>query len=407
MTLTLLASSVLTGLASAPSFAEDDFYTALTSGKVSFSARARYESVDQDGKDDAEAFTVRSVLGYKTGDFHGFKAFVEIENVSHLGSEGYNDTTNSEADYAVIADPDNTEMNQAYIQYNGFDTEARFGRQEIFYRDAPFHRFIGNVLWRQNHQSFDAFSVANTSLADTKLSYAYINKVNTIFGDDRDTPDGFIDDGKIDLHGHLVNLQYNGFDIAKLQTYGYFLDYQDKDTISSKTIGARINGGKAINDHMSVIYAAEYASQDDYKDGDMDKQDYYLAELGVKYQGWLVKVSQEMQEGDGTYSFKTPLGTNHAYQGWADLFLSTPAEGLQDSYLTVVGKVMGAKLVLAYHDFETDEGSLDAGDEFNLMLNKPINKHYSVGIAYADYNGDDEFYKPDTEKIWLFGQVKY
>ena len=33
-------------------------------------------------------------------------------------------------------------------------------------------------------------------------------------------------------------------------------------------------------------------------------------------------------------TFDTPLGTNHAFQGWADLFLITPADGIRDVFGT-------------------------------------------------------------------------
>ncbi|MFC6804647.1 hypothetical protein ACFQE2_02705 [Methylophaga thalassica] len=67
--------------------ADDSFYDALTAGKVSFSARLRYESVEQDNAlKDADAVTLRTTLGYKTGDFHGFGAFLELEDVSDLGA---------------------------------------------------------------------------------------------------------------------------------------------------------------------------------------------------------------------------------------------------------------------------------------------------------------------------------
>ncbi|MDB2705797.1 hypothetical protein N9Y67_04670, partial [Pseudomonadota bacterium] len=376
--------------------AADSFYEALTGGEVSFSARVRYESVEQDNtKKDADAYTVRSTLGYKTGMFHGFSGFIEAEDITELGDGKFNDKVNGDADYSVVADPDGTEMNQAYLQYNGFDTEFKFGRQELTYRGAPFHRFVGNVLWRQNHQSYDAFAISNTSIKDLKVNYAYINKVNTILG------------GTVDMDSHLVNLQYTGLPIGKLEGYGYFLDYEDAPTSSSKTLGLRLSGAKPINENVNIIYTAEFAKQDDYKDSTMDDQNYYLAELGAKYKGWLAKLSYEMQEGDGASSFKTLLGTNHAFQGWGDNFLSTPSQGLEDIYFTVVGKVFGAKVIAVYHDFETDEGSIDAGDELDLLVAKKFMKHYTVGLKYADYDAGDLAGKVDTQKFWVFGQVKF
>ena len=381
--------------------ADDAFFEALTSGKVSFSARARYESVDQDNaKKDADAFTIRSTLGYRTGQFHGFSLFGQIEDISELGSGNFNDKVNGDAAYSVIADPDGTEVNQAYIQYNGFDTEFRLGRQELTYRAAPFHRYVGTVLWRQNHQSFDAFTLSNSSLADTTINYAYINKIQSILG------------SPVDMDSHLINVQYSGLPIGKLEGYGYFLDYEDSAAKSSKTIGLRLSGGQAINDDVKLIYTAEFAKQDDYKDGTMDDQNYYLAEVGAKYKGWLAKASYEMQQGDGTPSFKTPLGTNHAFQGWADMFLGTPSQGLEDMYFTVVGNVFGAKLVMVYHDFETDFANLDAGSEFDVLLQKTFKQHYTVGVKYSDYNADDEYTavnsaSVDTEKFWLYGVIKF
>ena len=385
--------------------ADDAFFEALTGGKVSFSARARYESVEQDNsRKDADAFTIRTTLGYKTGAFHGFSAFVEAEDVSDLGGDDYWDKVDTDNNYSVVADPDGTEMNQAYLQYNGFDTEFKFGRQELTYRGAPFHRFIGTVLWRQNHQSFDAFTVSNSSITDLTANYAYINKVQSIFG------------GTTEMDSHLVNLQYTGLPIGKLEGYGYFLDYEDAPATSSKTVGLRLTGAQPLNEEVKVIYTAEYAKQDDYKDGTMDDQNYYLAEIGAKYKGWLAKFSYEMQEGEGVGSFKTPLGTNHAFQGWADMFLGTPEEGLEDMYFTVVGNILGAKVVAVYHDFETDVGGLDAGNEFDILAQKTFKKHYTLGVKYSDYNGDSEFnnaqanpknVRVDTEKFWIYGQVKF
>ena len=407
ITLALLSTGLSTLTVMPVQAEEDTFFNALTGGKISFSARARYESVEQDNAlKDANAFTVRSTLGYETAQFRGFSGKVEVEDVSEIGSDNFNSTTNGNTQYSVVADPNNTEVLQAYLAYNNWDTEFKYGRQEITHRDAPFHRFIGNVLWRQNHQSYDGFTLNSKLFDKTELSYGYINKRNTIFGDDRNA--GIIRNGVVDMDSHLFRGVYNGFSAGTLEGYAYLLDFEDAPAIGAKTLGLRWNGGVPLNNDFSMIYTAEFARQDDYKDGTMDSQNYYLTEIGGKYKGWMAKLSYELQEGDGTDSFKTPLGTNHPFQGWADQFLSTPSQGLQDIYLTIVGKVLGAKVVGIYHDFETDKGSLDAGSEFNLLVVKKFMKHYTLGAAYADYNADSEFSsKVDTEKFWVWGQVNF
>lgn len=405
--LTAIAAALSLLSLSSATMAEDAFFEALTGGKVSFSERVRYEGVSQDnGKKDADAITARTTLGYETGAFHGFRAFAEFEDVTNLGSSDYNSKTNGETAYSVIADPSGTEVNQAYLGYNNFDTDFKLGRQEITYRKAPFHRFIGNVLWRQNHQSFDAFTLSNNSVDNLSINYAYIDQVNTIFGED------FINDGQVEMSTHLINLQYTGLSFAKLEGYAYLLDYDDAQTASNQTYGGRLSGGQGVSDSVKLIYTAEMANQSDYQDGVMDDQNYYLAEVGAKYKGWLAKASYELQEGDGTYSFKTPLGTNHAYQGWADMFLATPKEGLQDMYFTVVGKVFGAKVVGVYHDFETDKGGLDAGSEIDLLIQKTFKEHYTLGLKYADYSAGSEYTavnakSVDTDKVWVYGQIKF
>jgi hypothetical protein len=377
--------------------ADDAFYEALTGGKVGFSARLRYEDVEQDGKKDADALTLRSTLSYKTGAFSGFSGFVEFEDVTDLGDDdSYNSTKNGLTDYAVIADPEDTSVSQAYLQFSGSDTTAKLGRQKVTYRGAPFHRFIGTVLWRQNHQVFDAFTLSNTSLKDTKLSYAYLDKRE------------FVNLAKQEMDSHLFNVQYTGLDIGKVEAYAYLVEFDKVAALSAKTFGIRLSGAQPLSEDTKVIYTAEYATQDDYGNSTItDSQDYFLGELGVKYKGWLAKFSYEIQEGDGTNSFKTPLGTNHAYQGWADQFLATPPQGLEDMYVTVVGKVGGGKLVMAYHDFETDEGSLDAGSEFDILYARKFAKHYTLGAKYSDFSGGDDIKTADVQKLWLFGMVKF
>lgn len=397
--------------------AEDVFWTALTEGKTDFSLRLRYENVDDDTQPrEANANTARITLGYKTGDFHGLGFYGQIEHVQELFGDNYSYPSRPQAGFPVVADPEGTEINQAYLSYNGLaNNSIKIGRQAITYRKAPFHRFIGTILWRQNWQTFDAASIVNTAIADTKLSYAYVWNVNRIFGDDAPSP---LSD--FDSKSHFFNAQYNGFSKVKLEAYAYLLEFDNAEQFSTNTFGVRANGGIPFNDTTSGIYTAEYAHQNDAGDNTNSiSADYFLGELGAKFKfggavdSLLVKASYEIMEGKGGADrFVAILGTNHAYQGWNDRFLITPGDGIEDLYFTAIVKAFGAKFVAAYHDLSSDNNSYDYGSEIDLLATKTFQKHYTLGIKYADYNADQNSFNTgaraaDVSKFWVFGQLKF
>jgi len=400
------------GLAS-DAAAEDALGTALTSGKVDFMARYRYEHVSDDLKTrNANANTVRFALGYKTGAFYGLRAYGQFERVQALSDEKYNDLENGNATFPVIADPEGTEVKQGYLSYEGFNkTLIKAGRQIITYRKAPFHRYIGTVLWRQNWQTFDAVSVVNESLPDTTLSFAYLDQVNTI----TTKTEG--------INGYLFNGKYDGFSLAKLEGYAYLLDYDDKASYgkSTNTYGLRANGAYGLNDWVKLIYTGEYAHQTDAGSNPVSYDaNYYLVEGGLKFKlnnplnSILLKASYEVLGSDnGTRAFITPLGTNHPFQGWADRFLSTPASGIEDTYVTLVTKPFGTKFIAVYHDLSSDVGGFDYGSEIDLQLTKTFMKHYTLGVKYASYNADTNSKNTagppskDADKFWVFTTVKF
>lgn len=160
------------------SFADEIFWGELTGGKFDFSARYRYEHVDDNiASDQADASTLRTTLGYTTGIFHDFGARILLQDVRDIGVDDFNDATgrpNAKTNFAVVADPSETDFLEGYISFAGLpNTTAKAGRQIITYRKAPFHRYMGTVLWRQNWQNHDAVSIQNKSLPDTTINYAY------------------------------------------------------------------------------------------------------------------------------------------------------------------------------------------------------------------------------------------
>ncbi|MGH6629760.1 MAG: hypothetical protein ACREB3_08520, partial [Burkholderiales bacterium] len=103
---------------------------AITAGKATLNLRPRYEFVDQDGKpDNANAFTLRTLAGWKTGTWNALSATIELIDVGRLNDD-YNDGQNGKVQYPVVADPDNTDVNQLYLDWAGLRaTNIRAGRQ--------------------------------------------------------------------------------------------------------------------------------------------------------------------------------------------------------------------------------------------------------------------------------------
>lgn len=395
-----------------PVLSKSEFTKALTEGKILFDARYRYEFVDQDGlAHDANAHTLRTRLGYETGKFHNLSALLEFENITGIGRENYNDTINGKTTYPTVGDPDDTNVNRIQLSYTGVaDTNITLGRQIIALGNK---RFIGDVAWRQNDQTFDAVSIKNQSIQDTTLYYAYANQVNRVFG--TDSPVGIWDGSDI----HLINASYAGLPFGTLTGYAYLLDIPDSAALSSATYGARFEGKHAIAGGVTGLLNLEYAYQTDYADNPNELDfNYYSVEPGLTFGQWTLKGQYESIGGNGSNSGDTAnamqfaLGTNHAFDGWVDKFLTTPGQGLIDANIgvTYVAKsenpwLNGTKAMVIYHDFSAESGGADYGTEWNLALEQTVEKFYTAGIQVGHYNADELF--TDTLKIMPYLQVKF
>ncbi len=364
--------------------AEDTAVDMLKKGDAIIDLRLRYESVDDDDaadKDSATALTLRSRLGYETADFNGFKVLYEIEDVR----AAIDDYAPENTDYDTVADPENTEINRAQISYSkdGFSLVA--GRQRIILDNA---RFVGNVGWRQNEQTFDAIKAAYKT-GDLNLQYAYIDQVN-----------GILRKFDADVTSHLLNATYSGLKAGNLTGYAYLLKDDDSDA-KLDTYGARFAGKTAVND-LSLIYSAEFATQ---SSDDFDAS-YYALEGGVVLSGITLALGNEtLGSDDGAYGFQTPLATKHAFNGWADKFLVTPTDGLSDTYIKATGAVAGVKLLAMYHEYSADEGNDDKGSEVNFLAARSFAEHYSAGLKYAAYSAGDN--GSDSDKAWLWLEAKF
>jgi len=397
----LCLSIALAGSCSSIVFAEDTMKSvnsitdALINGKTSANMNLRYEGVSQgNALKDASAFTLRTRLTYETGTFSGFSSLVELEDSRVVaGIDDYNNTLGKNAgEYSVIADPETTELDQAFLQYKQDKFSVKAGRQVI---TLDNHRFVGHVGWRQDRQTFDALSLDFTPMKGMTLDYSYITQRNRIFAEAKD----------IDSNDHLLNASYKT-GIGKVTAYGYLLEVDNDTDNSLDTFGLRLNGGK------DITYSVEYATQSSESGGTSYDADYLLAEVGTKFSGIDLKLGYELLgSDDGNYGFSTPLATLHKFNGWSDQFLNSPKEGLQDLYASIGGKLAGGKWALVFHKFDADQASAtvdDLGSEIDAVYKYSFTKNYSGGIKLAAYSaGDVGSGKVDTEKLWLWVNAKF
>lgn len=392
------------------------FVEALTHGIPTLDMRYRYETVDQDAlAHNARASTLRTRVGYVTGAFEGFKTGIELENISNLGAERYNNTYNGKTTYPVVADPSDTDINQLYISYAGAalpKSTVTVGRQII---NLDNQRFVGSVEWRQNNQTFDAATFSSQYIDHASLYYAYVSRVNRVFGPD--APAG-ANVGEFKSSSHFINASYEFDPSLKLTGYTYLLDFSNGTAVSSATYGARLTGKYAATEAVKLLYAAEFAHQTDYADNPARiSQNYSLLEPGVAWKRWTGKVGYEVLHGNGVTAFQTPLATLHAFNGWADKFLSTPARGLEDNYASLNYKVSfgdkwlkGTDMTIAYHSFDSDVGDVYYGKEWDASITQTFFDHYTVGLKFADYNADESSVgnaTRDTVKTMMWLQVRY
>lgn len=379
---------------------DNAFTTALANGKVSLNVRPRFEYVDQSNlAKDASALTVRTALGYTTAPLHGFKATFEAQNVASPDPDAYNQAgiNAGGAGRPVVADPVGTEITQALLGYTNGPTSATVGRQMIVLDNA---RFVGNVAWRQNFQTFDAATLKFSPAENVAVTYAYVDRVNRIFGNKSAQ-------GNWDSNSHLFNISTTAIDAGTLTGYVYLLDFDNAAANSSATYGVSFAGSTAVADGVKLSYRAEYAVQGDHADNPVAYDtDYTVVEVGAVFKPVTIAIGYEVLGADNGVGFKTPLATLHAFNGWADVFLATPGTGLEDIYLKVAAPLPAKFGFLGfYHDFSAASGGADYGTEIDLQLTRPITKNLTGLVKFAAFEGKGA--RPDIDKFWVQLDFKY
>ena len=404
---------------------------AIAKGKFNLNARLRYEYADQTGvptiTDASHAPTIRTRFGFTTAPLYGFQAMIEGEDVRAIGSEGnYNAAGSNNKSYKpVVPDPETTELNQAWVSYSYTKLlTLKAGRRRIVLDN---HRFIGDVGWRQNMQTFDAASVEAEPWEKLSVGYDYLWEVHRPFGD----VDGFpADSANHDFQSssHLINVAYAPCEFIRVVGYAYLLDLDLQNGTATRynnscaTYGGYVAGSAPITEKFALAYRGEFAWQTEYGNSALDYDaSYYNLELSGNVKPFAFGAGCEVLgsgentgAGGGRTGFRTPLSTLHAFNGWADAFVNTPNDGLRDLYafaqVTLPGKI---PLRFVYHKFDADSGEGDFGQEFDVVASRKFGKNWTLLLKYANYLGEDAaapalaLADVDVQRFWAQAEFNF
>ena len=199
------------------------------------------------------------------------------------------------------------------------------------------------------------------------------------------------------------------------KAFSYLIDYDEAFAFanSSQTYGARLGGTVPLSKAVKLNVLASYARQMDMGSNLANYEaDYMLGEVGLSSMGFTLTGGYELLGADKAAgkSFQTPLATLHKFNGWADLFLTTPAAGLEDYYVSLakvfpkVKSLPGLNATVAYHEFRSDVGSTKFGTEWDASLGFKVN-NVGLLLKYADYNA--RAFGADKSILWLQAEVAF
>ena len=394
----LLCVATPTFAASSP--AMDHVREFLSQGTFSLDLRARYERVGAYYQTEpADALTLGTRIGYQTPSYRGLVVMVQAENVASpmpnaYSQSGINDGGDGKA---VVTDPVGTEINQAWLQYTYGKTSVKAGRQRMQWDNG---RFIGDHAWRQNMQTFDAIVLENDSLDDFTFTYAYLDRVNRVYGHDHPQ-------GVYESNSHLLHAVYHGLSVGAVTGYVYLMEFGDPVVANSTaTYGLSFDGSRNAGD-VKIGYRLDYAYQSNYGDSPLYYSANYLAaEVNATWGRFSGGLGYELQGHENNFAFRAPLGSLHEFNGWADAFLLTPSVGLHDFYVHASANVWwNVGLTAVYHTFDSDTGQ-KLGNEIDLLATYPINDSLRATLKFASFSSKSNLLF-DSRKLWLQGELTF
>lgn len=378
----VMGAAAVTGIAAAEE--AQNLSDAITGGDLILEARPRIEFFDQAGLAEADAYTLRSRLGWKTQSWNRVSGLIEFEDVRHLGGD-FNDGAPPAEPFASIPDPQGFELNRLQLAWRMNEHfTATIGRQTVEFDDK---RFLDGSNSRQDARTLDAVR-GDVTFGDLRGSYVYVEQVNNTTGEFNDW----------EGESHLVNVTQAFSPAFKLTGFMYAFDFDTPVALnqSSQFFGVRATGRIEMMD-AAFEYTASTANQTDYGNSALSFDlDYWQASLSAQHGEWYGRLWYESLEGDGVRGFFVPIGSSNNFQGWAGAFSAKPADGVNDFNVTVTYSPDWApsflddlEVMARWYDFEAERTGVDFGNEIDLAVSADLTEQISFAIEHSDYEAGD------------------
>ena len=234
----IAAVSLSTGV-----FAADNLASAFKDGKLSGSITSFYLKTSRDvAGTDSGAYALGGLLNFQTAKLNGFYGDVEFQTSNTLGTH-----VGDVDDGSVYIN--NSMMSQAYIGYNGYNTDVKVGRMHIY---TPL---VSNSGTRLIRDYFNAILLVNNSFKNTTLAAGAVTEAT-----DRDETH-FRPDKPI--YTVLAATKFSGVSVTGQYTYADSLTAGVNDTRKDYYVSL----GYTVKSDIPVKLGAQYIgfSQDGTK----------------------------------------------------------------------------------------------------------------------------------------------
>ena len=358
-------------------------------------ARLRFERVEASLPADVSVLTLRLRPGVEISLNDRASVLAELEGVIDLSDRNWSDGR----ERRLVPDRRNLQLNRVQLNYAIGNGHVVAGRQRIELADE---RFVGSAGFRQNDQTYDGVRASGTTARGFSFDFSYIRGVNR-FNSFAGMPSRFSGDS------YLMNIGF-ATPVGRLTLFDYAMDLANREPpivdrrASNQTFGASLLGS-AHRSGVDIEWRADFARQHDFAGNPLRyRADYSRIKLKVD-NGWgALILTREGLGSNGYTSFQTPLGSNHAFLGSAEVFVNPPPTGVVDRSVEAVlrspalGSVRSVSVFARHHWFDASFGSAKLGAEWDFSISGQWSA-YRISIEHARYNAAS--FGADTRRTWF------